>query len=52
LAGEVAIVTFCFAGEGALASPQRVDLPDFTGAALLSVASGLLLWTIAPIEWK
>ncbi len=53
MAGEVAIVSFMFAGEG-------VPIPEaaygrifyFAGVLLLSGAFLALLWTVSPLEWK
>jgi hypothetical protein len=53
LAGEVALITFMFSGDG-------VAIPDvaygriffFTGVFFLGAAFGLLLWTLSPLEWK
>ncbi len=53
LAGEVAMITFLFSGDG-VALPEETygKLFYYTGVVALLFAFGLLMWTISPLLWK
>lgn len=54
IAGELGIVTFIFAKENTRHIPHDMDVKIFyfTGIFFLSIAFGVLLWTIASFPWQ
>ncbi len=53
LAGEVALISFMFSGNGvSIPGETYGKIFFFTGVVFLGAAFGLLLWTLSPLAWK